>query len=267
MTVDPIRVLVAADPILIRRGLAALLSAFADITRVGEARKGSEVIALCKQGQVDVILMDLYIRDDDCASTVAAIRKHFPQIQVIVLANFDEAALMQQALAAGSAGVLYKNAGDNELSAAIRQAHETHRLSSTEQLEDYLQSIQSHRQNPQQLGRDLTGREVEVLTLISRGLTNAQIGREMHTSRATIKTQVSSILSKLGVTTRTEAAALAIKFQLVSTTSFVDDLAEKAPGTLENAHETSPANADHLKNPVIFEQKQQGMGSDPTRGG
>jgi two-component system, NarL family, response regulator LiaR len=232
MSAELIRVLVAADHNLIRRGLEMMLSGMADIEMVGEARKGGEVLEFCRQNPVDVVLMDLFIEEDDCPTTIAAIRKRHNHIQVIILVNFDEYTRVQQALAAGAAGILIKNTENNQLAATIWQVHQSRRLLSLELLENTM-----HARPPQPvrgLGHDLTERETKILTLIAHGATNAQIAREMLVSRATVKTHVSSILSKLGAATRTQAAALAIHLGLVSLPS-ADELNARlshVPGAL-----------------------------------
>jgi two-component system, NarL family, response regulator LiaR len=216
MSADLIRVLVAADHNLIRRGLEMMLSGFTDIQMVGEARKGGEVLEFCRQNPVDVILMDLFIEEDDCVTTIAAIHKRHSSIRVIVLVNFDEYARVQQALAAGAAGILIKNTENNQLAATIWQVHKSRRQVSLERLDNLMHTHLPQPQPARGLGHDLTEREIKILTLIAHGASNAHIAREMLVSRATVKTHVSSILSKLGAATRTEAAALAIHLGLVS---------------------------------------------------
>jgi NarL family two-component system response regulator LiaR len=199
MTIGPIRVLVVDDHLAVRRGLATLLLAFSDLLLVGEAQNGVDALELCATTRPDVVLMDLLMPDMDGVAATISIRAAYPGIQVIVLTNWDEYELVQRALAAGAGGYLLKNMSPNELVNAIRVAH----------------PVQTRPLPPEQ-GALLTEREIEVLALMALGLTNPQIGEELVISRATAKAHVSNILSKLGVTTRTEAVALAVQTQLVT---------------------------------------------------
>ena len=214
MTTRPIRVLLADDHLMVRRGLATLLLAFNDVQLVGEAHNGAEALELCATTQPDMVLMDLLMPEMDGVVATQAIRERYPHIQVIVLTSLDEYDCVQRALAAGAAGYLLKNSSGSELATAIRVAHAGRPTQAPQSFEDMVRADQPLESASPELGADLTCREHGVLALLAHGLTNTQIGAQLNISRATVKFHVSSILSKLGVLSRTEAVALAVQHQL-----------------------------------------------------
>ena len=261
MMTSPIRVLVVDDQLVARRGLATLLLAFNDMLLVGEGRNGAEALELCATTRPDVVLMDLLMPEMDGVEATCVLRERYPNVQVVVLTNWNEYGLVQRAMAKGAKSYLLKNVGADELAAAIRAAHAAQvqqpatpapgaDLSGRERevlalmvqgltntqiggrltisrttVEFHLSSILSKLEaivaaeqtaEPPRIAADLTDREHEVLALMAQGLTNAQIGAQLIISRATVKFHVSSILSKLGAATRTEAVALALQRQLTT---------------------------------------------------
>jgi NarL family two-component system response regulator LiaR len=214
MTTGPTRVLLADDHLVVRRGLATLLLAFNDLQLVGEAHNGAEALELCATTQPDVVLMDLLMPEMDGVAATRAIRERYPHIQVIVLTSMNEYDYVQRALAAGAEGYLLKNISADDLAASIRVAHASSPSQTPESFGDKMRADQQLEPAPLELGADLTCRERDVLALLAHGLTNTQIGAYLNISRATVKFHVSSILSKLGVLSRTEAVALAVQHQL-----------------------------------------------------
>lgn len=208
----PIRVVIVDDHAVVRSGLAAFLMAFDDLELAGQAAGGEEAVALCAQVRPDVVLMDLVMPDMDGAAATQAIRQQTPQTRVIVLTSFKEEQLVQAALRAGAIGYLLKNVSAAELASAIRAARDGRPTLAPEATQVLIDA----NNRPPSLGHDLTHREREVLSLLIRGLDNAGIARELVVSRSTAKFHVSSILSKLGVASRTEAVALAMQHHLVS---------------------------------------------------
>lgn len=208
---QPIRVMLVDDHAMVRRGLATFLRAFNDLELAGEAENGRTAIELCPKLRPDVILMDMVMPDMNGAAATRAIRQEFPNIQVIALTSFKEEALVKSALEAGAIGYLLKDVTADQLVSAIRAAHAGRATLSPEAA----QALVHAASQPPAPGSDLTERERVVLSLMVEGLNNTQIAGRLVVSPSTIKSHVSNILSKLGVTSRTEAVALALRHKLV----------------------------------------------------
>ncbi len=212
----PIRVLLVDDHAVVRSGLAAFMMVFDDLEFVGEAGNGREAVQKCAELQPDVVLMDLIMPEVDGATATQIIREKWPNIQVVVLTSFKEDDLVQGALRAGAIGYLLKNASADELAGAIRLAV-AGRPTLAPEAQQAL--IHANRIGYQAVRYDLTDREKEVLSLMTQGLNNLQIADRLIVSRSTVKFHVSSVLSKLGATTRTEAVAIALQNRLVENIS------------------------------------------------
>jgi len=185
---------------------------FDDLELAGEAAGGEAAIQLCAQILPDVVLMDMVMPDMDGATTTRAIRQQFPTVQVIALTSFKEAELVQNVLEAGAIGYLLKDVSADELAQAIRAAHAGRVTLSPEAA----QALVHAATQPPAPGHDLTERERAVLALMVEGLNNTQIAERLVVSPSTIKSHVSNILSKLGVASRTEAVALAVRHHLAA---------------------------------------------------
>jgi len=207
----PIRVMLVDDHTMVRRGLAAFLKVFDDLQLAGEAESGAAAIQLCAEVVPDIVLMDMVMPDMDGAAATRAIRQQFPQVQVIALTSFKEGDLVKNALESGAIGYLLKDVSADELAEAIRAAHLGRATLSPEAAQAL---VETTKQSPTP-GLDLTERELEVLALMVEGLNNTQIAGRLTVSPSTIKSHVSNILSKLGVTSRTEAVTLALRSHIV----------------------------------------------------
>jgi NarL family two-component system response regulator LiaR len=217
---DPIRVMVVDDHPMVRKGLATFLMAYEDsstgsgpaLQLAGEAEDGAAAVKLCSSIKPDVILMDMLMPEMDGATATRIIRQQFPDVQIIALTSFKEGKLIKSAIEAGAIGYLLKDVSAEDLAQAIRAAHVGRATLSPE----VAQSLVETANQPPPPGLDLTEREREVLGLMIEGLSNKQIAGKLSVSPSTVKSHVSCILSKLGVASRTEAAALALRNGIIS---------------------------------------------------
>lgn len=207
-----IRVMLVDDHAVVRSGLSTFLMTCDDMELVGDASSGEEAIRLCPRAKPDVILMDLVMPGMDGATTTRLIREKCPDIQVIVLTSFKEPDLVQGALQAGAIGYLLKDVSADELANAVRAAYAGKPTLAPEAAQVL---IQATRRPAEQIGFDITEREHEVLALMVQGLNNNQIADKLVVSVSTAKFHVSRVLSKLCVTSRTEAVAVALQNHLV----------------------------------------------------
>lgn len=206
-----VRVMIVDDHAIVRKGLVGVLSAFKDMQLVAETDRGEEVLPLCQQQQPDVVLMDMMIPGTNGIELTQQVRAAFPKIQVLMLTSFVDEDLVPRALKAGAVGYLLKNASIHDMATAIRAAAQGQ---STLSPEATLALIRASTQ-PATPKLDLKEREMEVLALMVEGLTNPQMAERLSLSLSTIKFYVSEILSKLGVESRTEAVAYALKHHLI----------------------------------------------------
>jgi NarL family two-component system response regulator LiaR len=206
-----IRVMIVDDHGMVRRGLVAYLISDPDLEVVAEGRDGQEAIELCEKFQPDVILMDLVMPELSGVAATRIIHKRWPKVQVIALTSFQEKELVQEAFQAGAISYLLKNVSGEDLAEAIRASYAGRRMLAKEAVEALTQDDSTEAS----IGRDLTLREREVLNYLAKGLTNPEIAQQLSVSRSTIKAHVSNILSKLGVSNRAAAIALALEHNLV----------------------------------------------------
>jgi two-component system, NarL family, response regulator LiaR len=207
-----IQVLLVDDHNVVRSGLATFLRAYEDLELVGEAKNGMEAVNFCHQQQPDVILMDLMMPIMNGVSATRAILADYPDIKIIAMTSFDEADLVNEVLGAGAMSYLLKNITAEELVKAIRDAVSGRSTLSPEAARVLIASTRITKQQPD----DLTEREMEVFHLVVQGQSNQQIANAMVITVATVKAHISSILSKLQVSSRAEAIAYAIKHKIVS---------------------------------------------------
>jgi len=201
-----IRVMVIDDHQIVRQGLVALINTEPDLTVVAEGANGQQAIELFRQHQPDITLMDLRLPVISGVEATKAIRREFPTAKIIVLTTYDGDEDIYRALRAGAQSYLLKGISFEELLEAIRTVHAGLRR---------IPAAVAERLAERLVGPELTGRELQVLELIVKGKSNKEIATELVISEATVKTHINSILSKLGVSDRTQAATSALQRGIV----------------------------------------------------
>ena len=203
---DDIRVLLADDHGVVRKGLVALLHEAGGMQVVAEAKDGAEAVSLYRQHRPDVLLLDLRMPELDGVEVVAAVRQEFLTARIIVLTTFDTDEDIYRALRAGAKGFLLKDATFSEIVESIRAVH----AGKTCIPASIAAKLANRSATP-----DLTPRELDVLRLIVDGKSNREASMVLYVSEETVKSHIKSILSKLGVGDRTSAATMALKRGLV----------------------------------------------------
>jgi two-component system, NarL family, response regulator LiaR len=206
-----IRVMVVDDHELVRSGLEAILDVIDDVELVAQAESGEEAVELCEKLHPDVVLMDLVMPRMDGATATRQIVATCPGTKVLALTSFSDPAMIEEVLRAGAIGCLLKNVTCDELATAIRRAHEGSATLAPEAAGVLIHAVVTPPEPP----IVLTPREREVMNLLVQGLTNTEIAARLVVSLSTVKTHVSSIIAKLGASTRTEAAAIAVRDHLL----------------------------------------------------
>ena len=205
----PISVLIVDDHPVVRQGLRVLLGVQDGIEVAGETGDGATALALAAEQEPDVILLDLKLPGLDGIAVLGELAARGNHSRVLVLTSVTEPASAAAAVRAGAAGVLYKDVDPDALVRAIRAVHDGHLLLAPEAAGTLLRSA-----NWSWGGLDsLTAREREVLAELAKGRSNREIARALHVSEKTVKAHVSSILGKLGVQDRTQAALLAVRHE------------------------------------------------------
>jgi DNA-binding NarL/FixJ family response regulator len=213
-----IKLIVADDHALARGGLRAMLGAEDDLEVVGEAADGGEAVDLALKLRPDVVVMDIRMPKVDGIEATRRLRAHNGAPNVLVLTTFDLDEYVYEALRAGAGGFMLKDAAPSQLAEAVRTVAAGESLLApavTRRLVERFVRRPPADAVREQAFADLTDRELEVLTLIARGLSNAEIGERLFLSEATVKTHVTRILSKLGLRDRVQAVVRAYESGLV----------------------------------------------------
>ncbi|WP_342468651.1 response regulator transcription factor [Ureibacillus sp. FSL K6-3587] len=208
-----IRVLIADDHHVVRRGLQFFLKTQKDIEVVGEAKNGVEAVQLVEQLKPDIVLMDLVMPEMDGIEATKKIKARWPEVQILMLTSFSDKDHVVPAIEAGAAGYQLKDIEPDDLVNSIRQVMRGESIMhpvATTQLEETLKEEENlpHIKNP------LTPREKDVLAELTKGKSNREIAASLYVTEKTVKTHISNIFTKLEVQDRTQAALYAVKHGL-----------------------------------------------------
>jgi two-component system NarL family response regulator len=206
MSDNKIRIVVIDDQAVVRQGFVSLISTVADMEVIAEGTNGQEAIDLYREHLPDVMLIDLRMPVLSGVEAIAAIRREFSGARLIVLTTYDGDEDIYRSLQAGAQGYLLKDVFFEDLEEAIRKVHSGAKK---------IPSAVAERLAERMSGSDLTSREQEVLQQIVAGKSNKEIGTHLSISEATVKSHINNILSKLGVSDRTQAATTALQRGLV----------------------------------------------------
>ncbi len=216
------RILVVDDHEVVRLGLRTLLSHQAGFSVVDEAGSAAEAVEKALLHRPDVVVMDIRMSGTSGIAACKEIKAQLPEVEVIMLTSYAEDEMLFEAISAGAAGYVLKQGGGEELVRAIRRVAEGDALLDPAVTQRVLERVrQATLQEQAAAFKDLTDQELRVLGLVSRGYTNKEIAKELFLGEGTVRNYVSSILSKLDLTNRAEAAAYAVRHGLQK---FLDDL-------------------------------------------
>ncbi|MFW5897109.1 MAG: response regulator [Bacillota bacterium] len=213
---NEIRVLIVDDHPLFRRGVRLYLDTVEDIRVVGEAEDGDGTLSALADREIDVLLLDLQMPERDGIDVMREIFARGSAVRILVLTSFGTWDRIRAALGVGASGYVLKDADPRELEAAIRAVAAGGSYLDRRATEELLHRVEPEAFAPGSSGREpLSGREMEVLALITRGMGNREIAQTLVVSEKTIKTHVANIMAKLGVKNRTQAALVAMRERLV----------------------------------------------------
>lgn len=209
MIEESVSVFLVDDHPVVRQGLRTFLETLDDIEIVGEAENGEDALVAIEEALPDVVLMDLVLPGMDGIDATRRVREVSPSTRVIVLTSFADDEKVFPAIKAGAAGYLLKDVEPNDLADGIRAVHAGEALLHPSVAAKLMQEVASP--GPRAPGSGLTDRELEVLRLIARGMSNREIAKDLTVSEKTVKTHVSNILAKLHLADRTQAALYAVR--------------------------------------------------------
>jgi len=211
----PIRVLVVEDHAVVRQSLHVMLDMDPDVVVVGEAVNGDEAIARVQELHPDLVLMDVRMDGMDGVEATRRLRDLAPEVAVLILTGFGEDEILLRAVEAGAHGFLVKDASAAEVVEAIRRVASGESLVTPALLRRLLGAFSQRQRDQREPTSDLTGRELQVLKALGRGLSNDEIAKELVISERTVKTHLTRVFSKLQVAGRAQAMLYAIRHGLV----------------------------------------------------
>jgi DNA-binding NarL/FixJ family response regulator len=213
MTQDrqPIRILVVDDHPVVRRGLQSLLSGHDDIQVIGEAENGAEVIPFLREHETDVILLDIQMKGLNGVDVARRVRASFPSVKIIILTTFDDESLLHEALEAGVHAYLLKSVSHERLPNSIREVMAGEKLLSPTLVTTVVSRYQELAQEQTRRDTGLTEEELQVLAAIAAGASNKDLVEKFFWSEATVKRRIQEIHAKMGVSSRAQAIAEAVR--------------------------------------------------------
>jgi DNA-binding NarL/FixJ family response regulator len=208
--VEAIKILIVDDHPVVREGIGSMLKREPDFKIVGEASNGVEAVEKARELSPDVMLMDLRMPEMDGVEAITRIRHEMPEIKFIILTTYSDDEYIFKGIAAGARAYLLKDAPRDELFKAIRAVSRGESLIQPVVASRVLDKLaELSRKNPS--SETLSDREIEVLRLMAKGVSNSNIADELSITQSTVKTHITSIFQKLNVTTRTEAVTNALR--------------------------------------------------------
>ena len=215
MTVNPVRIVIADDHRVIREAMRVMLEMEPEFKVVGEAANGEQALALAKQLEPDLVLMDIRMEGMDGVEATRHLRQRHPDIGVLILTGFGDDEVLLSAVEAGAQGFLLKDASADEVKSAILRVVQGESHMTPSLLRKLLDELAQRERKPAPAHSELTPREKEVLMALGRGLSNEEIAKELVISGKTVKTHLGSIFGKLQVEGRAQAMLYAIREGLV----------------------------------------------------
>ncbi len=206
-----IRVLVVDDHPTMRMGLMVFLSAEPNMECVGEAENGEQALAMCRELQPHVALVDIVMPGLDGPTVIEQIGREMPSVRVIALTSYNDTALARRAIRNGARGYLLKTVSTEDLAAAVRTVHAGGQVFTP----DVTEALAMAAGNDLPPGASLSDREVEILRLAAAGKTDIEIARALNISKSTARFHLTNIYGKLGATNRTEAVRIAIEHNML----------------------------------------------------
>ncbi len=229
---SPVRLIIADDHDLVRSGLRSMLARQPDLEVVGEATNGQEALELCRRLQPDLVLMDVRMPEMDGLAATHAIKQEFPTIIVLIVTSYQNFDYLLEAIKVGAAGYILKDATQHELTTTVRKVLSGESLLDPQLVTQVLKQLGGKAQEEEEksaepthkppekreeplLPETFTSREVEVLRLLVRGQTNREIAQNLLLSVSSVKLHLRSLIKKLGVSDRVQAAVRAVELGLI----------------------------------------------------
>ncbi len=207
----PIRLVIVDDHRVVHQALAEMISFVDDFELVAQGSNGNEAVALCREFQPDVVLMDVVMPELDGVEATRQILEHNPNVKVLALSSFQDSDSVNSMLKNGASGYILKHASIDELEYVIRTVNNGNNVIDSQLMQRIMQQTPA----PSENDFHLSSREIEILKLIASGMSYSQVADHLTISMSTVKFHVSNILAKLGVETRNEAILIAAKNNII----------------------------------------------------